>query len=116
MGTISMGRAKADGFNFPTNTGSRRNQSTCAHLTGEGTSVGVTGGGHGWGKLLAAARFCQSSCRDRTWLWMRMWGKLTVSWSPSGFLAEQLAVLPNAAREALCPHPGSAETEVSSHR
>lgn len=47
---------------------------------------------------------------------MRMWGKLAVSWSHSGFLAEQLAVLPNAAWEALCPHPGSAETEVSSHR
>lgn len=44
VGTTSLETAKAEGFAFPTNTVSRRKQSTRAHLAGEETSLGLVNG------------------------------------------------------------------------
>lgn len=48
VGTTSMETAKGEGFAFPANTGSRRKQSTCAHLAGEETSLGLVNGEHSY--------------------------------------------------------------------
>lgn len=60
VGTISVETAEAEGFAFSTDTGSRRKQSTCAHLAGEETSLGLVDGEHSYGKLLLSA-WCHHS-------------------------------------------------------
>lgn len=63
VGTTSLETAKAEGFAFPTNTVSRRKQSTRAHLAGEETSLGLVNGERSYSKLLLSA-WCHHSTAE----------------------------------------------------
>lgn len=122
VGTTGVETAKAEGFAFPTDTGSRRNRSSCAHLAVEGTSLGATDGGHSClgkyssvsvhgGNLFSAAWFHLPSTDwdSRTCLRKCVCGNLDVSYDPldtlqhNNLLCCQSGVLP---WEGLCQHQG----------